>query len=241
MNIITIIPVRLASTRLPNKPLVDILGQTMTQRVYQKAIQANIGDVIIACDGQEIALNAKQFNATAIITDPNLPSGTDRIFCASQKLTQKYDIIVNLQGDLPNVDPNIIKKCAQLLIDNDQFDIATAVTKINHQEEIDDPNIVKCDFDTTTNQANYFYRQAKKASDNNYYHHIGIYAYKSSALEKFVKLPQSKNEQINKLEQLRALDNNMKIGVCIVDGNPLSVDTKEDLKKVIESIKNNQK
>ena len=236
MNNIIIIPVRLASTRLPNKPLADILGKTMTHRVFLKAKESDIGDVLIACDGEEIANEAKKIDADYIITDANLPSGTDRIYAATQKLKKNYDIIINLQGDLPNVDPTILQKCTQLLIDNPNFDIATPVTKITDPKEMQDPNIVKADFNLKTKQANYFYRQAKPASDQNYYHHIGIYAYRKSALEKFVHLPQSKNEQEAKLEQLRALDNNLNIGIQIVDGNPLSVDTTEDLQEIIKEI-----
>ncbi len=239
-----IIPVRLASTRLPNKPLADIFGKTMIQRVYEQAIKADIGEVLIACDGEEIAENVKKFGGKYIITDPDLPSGTDRIFAAFKEANkdQNFDAIINLQGDLPNIDPTAIKAAALSL--KSGFDIATIASKIKKKEEITNPNVVKIAFSPDKNgqgNALYFSRcpiPYDKNHSQDYYHHIGIYAYTKESLEKFVSLPQSNLEKRESLEQLRALENNMKIAVKIVDTHPLSIDTKEDLEEVKKEISN---
>lgn len=236
---IIIIPVRMASQRLPNKPLADILGQTMIQRVYNQALKANVGKVLIACDGEELANEARRINADYVITDPNLPSGTDRIYQALKQRNLKFKTVTNLQGDLPNIDPKLIKTAVELA-DNSNCDIATLASIIKDQQQITNPNVVKIAL-TSSNQALYFSRSAipfSKNLDQKYYHHIGIYVYKFLALEKFVNLPYSSLEQRESLEQLRALENNLKISVAIVDSNPLSVDTKEDLAMVIDQIKN---
>jgi 3-deoxy-manno-octulosonate cytidylyltransferase (CMP-KDO synthetase) len=243
-KILTIIPVRLASTRLPGKPLVDICGKSMTQRVYEQAIKANLGEVIIACDGEEIAAEAKRIGAKFVITDPNLPSGTDRIYAALKSLEgQDFNVIVNLQGDLPNIDPNVIRSAANAVLDSNA-DLATVASRIKDKSEIINPNVVKIAIafnDGNSGAALYFSRSAipySKENSGDYFHHIGIYAYKKSALEKFVKLAPSPLEKRESLEQLRALENNMKIAVKIVDTHPLSVDTKEDLEIVTNLIKN---
>jgi 3-deoxy-manno-octulosonate cytidylyltransferase (CMP-KDO synthetase) len=240
-----IIPVRLASTRLPNKPLADIFGKTMIQRVYEKAIEANIGDVLIACDGKEIADEVKKFGGKYVITDPNLPSGTDRIFAAYKEAasSQDFDAIINLQGDLPNIDPGAIKAAANSL--RDGFDISTIASKIKNRDEINNPNVVKIAVAPDASGAGnafYFSRSPIPHGDvktDDYYHHIGIYAYTKESLEKFVSLAPSSLEKRESLEQLRALENNMKIAVQIVDTHPLSVDTKEDLEEVKQEISNN--
>jgi len=236
---IIIIPVRMASQRLPNKPLADILGQSMIQRVYNQALKANVGKVLIACDGEELANEARRINADYVITDPNLPSGTDRIYHALKQRNLKFKTVTNLQGDLPNIDPKLIKNAVELAHNSD-CDIATLASIIKDQQQITNPNIVKIAL-TSSNQALYFSRSAIPYSKNfeqTYYHHIGIYVYQFLALEKFVNLPYSTLEKRESLEQLRALENNLKISVAIADSNPLSVDTKEDLALVIDQIKN---
>jgi len=236
---IIIIPIRMASQRLPNKPLADILGQSMIQRVYNQALKANVGKVLIACDGEELANEARRINADYVITDPNLPSGTDRIYHALKQRNLKFKTVTNLQGDLPNIDPKLIKTAVELA-DNSNCDIATLASIIKDQQQITNPNVVKIAL-TSSNQALYFSRSAIPYSKNfeqTYYHHIGIYVYQFLALEKFVNLPYSTLEKRESLEQLRALENNLKISVAIVDSNPLSVDTKEDLALVIDQIKN---
>ena len=243
MTVAIIIPARLASTRLPNKPLVDILGQTMITRVYKKAAQVPNVKVFVACDSQEIAQEIENNGGNAIITDPNLPSGTDRVYAASKLIDEDYDIIVNLQGDLPNIDPSVVTQAIAAL-QNSDADIATVASVITEKEEINDPNVVKIAIsfnngDEKSGNALYFSRcpiPYSKNQDQPYYHHIGIYAYKKSALERFVGLAPSLLEKQESLEQLRALENNMKIAVQIVDSNPLSVDTKEDLINVIKLI-----
>ena len=266
-KILTIIPARLASTRLPNKPLADIFGKSMIVRVFEQAQKANLGEVVVACDCQEIAQVIENVGGKAIITDPNLPSGTDRIYAALLQMPnyQDFEVVVNLQGDLPVIDPQVIIAAANAALQSDA-DIATVASVIKNEDEINNPNVVKIAiaFGAHKNlgQALYFSRApipysvegAKSNSNHNhfdlasgdpqklglqegdiknkYYHHIGIYAYKRKALEKFVNLNPSPLEKRESLEQLRALENQMKIVVQIVDSHPLSVDTKEDLEKV---------
>jgi 3-deoxy-manno-octulosonate cytidylyltransferase (CMP-KDO synthetase) len=237
-KVIIIIPARLASTRLPNKPLAMIEGKTMIQRVYEQALKANLGEVIIATDGEKIANEIKKFGGKYILTNPDLQSGTDRIYSAYQLLKQDFDIIVNVQGDLPNIDPNVISECVNLALEND-CDIATSASKINDISEINNPNVVKIAL-AQNGLALYFSRSPIPFSKNindDYFHHIGIYAYKKNALEKFINLSPSPLEKRESLEQLRALENGMKIAVKIVNAHPLSVDTQEDLDKVINLIK----
>jgi 3-deoxy-manno-octulosonate cytidylyltransferase (CMP-KDO synthetase) len=271
-RILTIIPARLASTRLPNKPLADILGKPMIVRVYEQAKKANLGEVVVACDSREIAQAIENVGGKAIITDPNLPSGTDRIFAALQQLpnSEEFDVIVNLQGDLPIIDPQVIVAAANAALQSDA-DIATVASVIKNADEISNPNVVKIAIAFLENpqlgQALYFSRTSipygvkddskstlnqnnvdsesgdpRKAGrqecdvKNKYYHHIGIYAYKRKALEKFVNLRPSNLEKRESLEQLRALENGMKIMVQIVDSHPISVDTKEDLQRVIKAV-----
>ena len=264
-KILTIIPARLASARLPNKPLADIEGKTMIVRVYEQAKKANLGEVIVACDSKEIADVITNVGGRVIITDPNLPSGTDRIFSALSQIenNQQFDVIVNLQGDLPVIDPQVIYSAAILALNSDA-DIATVASIITNEDEINNPNVVKIaiafmenknpmrrfvadvnpKFDQELNYkmgtALYFSRSAIPYGAQEYYHHIGIYAYKRTALEKFVKLKPSDLEKRESLEQLRALENNMKIVVGIVDSHPLSVDTALDLEKVKKFLQNNE-
>jgi len=237
-KIIIIIPARLASTRLPNKPLAIIEGKTMIQRVYEQALKANLGEVVIATDGEKIANEIKKFGGKFILTNPDLQSGTDRIYSAYKLLKEDFDIIVNVQGDLPNIDPNVIGECVNLALEND-CDIATVASKISDISEINNPNVVKIAL-AQNGLALYFSRSAIPFSKNindDYFHHIGIYAYKKNALEKFINLKPSPLEKRESLEQLRALENGMKIAVKIVNAHPLSVDTQEDLDKVINLIK----
>ena len=240
---IIIIPARLASTRLPNKPLANILGKTMIRRVYEQALKAGIGEVYVACDGKEIAAEIESFGGKAIITNPDLHSGTDRVFAALKDIDKlnEFEVIINLQGDLPAVDPEVIRSAASALIESNA-DIATVASIIKEKNEILDPNVVKAviSFDRTKDLGNalYFSRSAIPYNADKYYHHIGIYAYKKSALEKFISLSPSKLEKTESLEQLRALENSMKIAVRIVDSYPLSVDTKEDLEEIKRVINN---
>lgn len=241
-KILTIIPVRLASTRLPNKPLADICGKSMIQRVYEQAKEADLGEILIACDGQEIAAEVEKFGGNYVITDPDLPSGTDRIYQAYKKSGLEADIIVNLQGDLPNIDPKVIESAANAALIED-CDFATVASKITNEDEISNPNVVKIAIsfkEENLGKALYFSRCAIPYSKDSadYFHHIGIYAYKKDALEKFVNLQPSDLEKRESLEQLRALESDMNIFVKIVEAHPLSVDTQEDLEIVTNIIKN---
>jgi 3-deoxy-manno-octulosonate cytidylyltransferase (CMP-KDO synthetase) len=239
-KILIIIPARLASTRLPNKPLADIFGKTMIERVYLQALKAGLGEVCVACDGAEIADVINKSGGKAIITDPALPSGTDRIYAALEQVDaqNEFDVVVNLQGDLPAIDPEVIRAAVNALINSDS-DIATVASVIKNKSEITNPNVVKIAIafndaadGNNKGSALYFSRSAIPYGSSEYYHHIGIYAYRKSALMKFVSLKPSGLEKIESLEQLRALENNMKIKVQIVNSHPLSVDTKEDLEAI---------
>ncbi len=248
MQSLILIPARMASTRLPNKPLADINGLPMICQVYDRAVESNLGDVYIACAEQEIADAIIAHQGKAILTTPSLPSGTDRIAQAMHSLpnTAEIDIIINLQGDLPTLSPSLIKDVLRPFEDQ-AVDITTLVCAISDDTEINNPNVVKAivnwqDNDTPTiGNAGNFSRQAAPASDGKYYHHIGIYAYRRTALAQFVALPPSEREQTEKLEQLRALDNGMRIDAVKVDTIPLGVDTAQDLEKARKLLSSTQK
>lgn len=241
VNSIIIIPSRLGSTRLPNKPLADINGKTMIIRVLEQAKKANITDILVAAAEIEITSEVEKNGFKAVLTNPNHPSGTDRIYEALEKTEGNFDFIVNLQGDLPTIDPQIISDLLNL-IKTSNFDIVTAVAEITDEHEKTNPNVVKAVVswkNETTGKALYFTRATAPHGTEKFYHHIGIYVYKKAALEKFVKLQPSQLEKAEKLEQLRALENDMTIGVLKVTTIPLGVDTAEDLKKANYMFKNN--
>jgi 3-deoxy-manno-octulosonate cytidylyltransferase (CMP-KDO synthetase) len=233
---IVIIPSRLGSTRLPKKPLIDIGGLPMVIRVYQQALKANLGKVVIAGCDEELENLVKSFGYNYVSTDPNLQSGTDRVFHGYEALGEKYDNIINLQGDMPHVNPNTIIAVDSILNTDDNVDIATAVTPMVDSDSVDDRNIVKAIM-THKNIALYFTRAPIKFNQN--YKHIGIYGFKAKALSTFVSLPQSNLEKQESLEQLRALENGMKIKVAIVDDPNISIDVEQDVltsRKYIETI-----
>jgi 3-deoxy-manno-octulosonate cytidylyltransferase (CMP-KDO synthetase) len=230
-NPLIIIPARMASTRLRGKPLALIGGLPMIVRVMQRAIAANVGRVVVACDGEEIAEVVRVAGGEAVLTDADLPSGSDRIFQALQKIDAdgKYDIIINVQGDMPCLEPQIINKVLQGL-ENPAVDIATLAAEIRDDAEKNDPAVVKIAL-SGEGKALYFSRATIPFGEGAYYHHIGIYGYRRIALEKFVHLPPSSLELREKLEQLRALEAGMRIDVAIVDTVPIGVDTPETLEK----------
>lgn len=236
MNPIVLIPARMASTRLPGKPLADIAGKPMIVRVWQQAMAAGIGPVVVAAAEAEIAAVIESAGGRAHLTPPDLPSGSDRIFAALQAIDPagEHDVVVNLQGDLPALDPSNIRAVAEALAETGA-DIATLAAEIDNAADRDNPSVVKpvvaWDSSGIRGCALYFTRARAPHGDGALYHHIGIYAFRREALARFVSLPPSPLEQREKLEQLRALEAGMTIAVARVDSVPLSVDTEEDLKK----------
>jgi 3-deoxy-manno-octulosonate cytidylyltransferase (CMP-KDO synthetase) len=236
MSPVIVIPARMASTRLPGKPLADIAGLPMIVRVWQQAVAANLGPVIVAAAEREIAEAIEKEGGIAVMTDPDLPSGSDRVFQAVERFDpdRKHDVVVNLQGDLPALDPAQVRAAADVLAATGA-DIATLAAEIDDPADCDNPSVVKpvvaWDVTGDRGRALYFTRARAPANEGPLYHHIGIYAYTRDALSRFVKLPPSPLEQREKLEQLRALEANMSVAVARVDSVPISVDTPADLEK----------
>ncbi len=317
MSVLIVIPARMKATRLPNKPMAEIGGVPMIVQVWRRAVESGVGEVVVACDGEEIAGAIRAAGGVAVVTDPDHPSGSDRIWeavsgsfasiaalehyasgIARQILAQAMeplhgatliwnatltyerkgyhaldsfiyaaseaqdrpedkaffekavlaeaklwadkevdDIIINLQGDVPTLAPQLLRELL-LPLANPEVDIATLVTPITRDEEHENPSVVKAVIALKEGEkigrALYFTRCAAPANDGPRYHHIGVYAYRRYALEKFVALPPSPLELREKLEQLRALEAGMRIDVCVVDTVPLGVDTPEDLARARE-------
>ena len=238
---IILIPSRLAATRLPNKPLLKINNVSIINHVYQKAKSSKIGDVYVATGDKEIFEEVRKIDGKCVLTKKDHKTGTDRIFEAYQKLEIKdVDYIINLQGDEPMIDIEDIKNLNKNTIKNNS-EIATLACKIKDKNILNKSDIVKVITDKKISKedmstANIFSRKIPFNNNENIYHHIGIYIYKVSILEKFVNLKQSKNEIDQRLEQLRAIDNNMKINVILANSSPIGVDTEEDfleLKKIM--------
>ncbi len=236
MNPIVVIPARMASTRLPHKPLADIGGQPMIVRVWRAARRADIGPVVVAAAEKEIAEVIADAGGRAVLTDPTLPSGSDRVHAALQQLDreEEYDSVINLQGDLPTLDPADLRLVSATL-SAAGTDMATLAAEIRNTHDGDNPNVVKAIIAWHENgnrgRALYFTRSRAPYGAGPLYHHVGIYAYTRPALKKFVSLPPSALEQREKLEQLRALEAGMTIAIARASGVPLSVDTPEDLEK----------
>jgi 3-deoxy-manno-octulosonate cytidylyltransferase (CMP-KDO synthetase) len=232
---IVLIPARMAATRLPGKPLADIAGRPMIAHVVARAVESGVGPVWVATDAPEIAAAVKAEGANAVMTRADHASGSDRIFEALTKVdpAAKTAIVLNLQGDLPTVAPTSIRSAIALLRDP-AVDIATIAAEITDDAERGDPNVVKVvgtPVGENRLRALYFSRATVPGGEGPHYHHIGLYAYRRAALEKFVKLKPSALEQRERLEQLRALEAGMRIDVAIVDAVPLGVDTPADLAK----------
>ncbi len=234
MNPILLIPARLASTRLPAKPLADIGGVPMIVRVLRQAEAAGLGPVVVAAGEAEIVAAVEAAGGRAVLTDPGLPSGSDRIHAALERLDpeRRHDVVVNLQGDLPALDPAQIRTVVTALADSGA-DIATLAAQITDPAERDNPSVVKAvvAWNGRLGRALYFTRATAPFGDGPLFHHVGIYAYRRDALARFVALPPSPLEMREKLEQLRALEADMSIAVARVDSVPLSVDTPADLAK----------
>jgi len=240
MKTLTIIPSRLSATRLPGKPLLRINDLSIISHVFRRAQEANIGNVVVAAEDQEIVDDVVKNGGRAILTSKNHKTGTDRIYEALQKLElMDVDLIMNLQGDEPAINIEDIKSLNKKMVSN-QSEMGTLAAKIKDIKDLNNENIVKVIANKNLNneefpKANNFLRRSKEIA--NIYHHIGIYCYSAETLKKFVRLNQSKNEIENRLEQLRALDNNIDINVALASSSPIGVDTKEDylaLKKIME-------
>ena len=232
MKNLIIIPARLESARLPNKPLADINGEPMIAHVYKRAKEANIANVIVAAGNVEIKEAIETIGGEAILTNPDHASGSDRIYEALNKYDKeaKFDTIINLQGDLPNIHKDALSKIVSLL-ESSNADISTLGVKISSEEEFLNPNIVKA-YVKNISKSNYvddFDRRFDIGKENFLYHHVGIYGYKRKALEAFIGFDQSESEVERKLEQMRAIENGMKIVLGLIDELPISVDTQEDL------------
>ena len=237
-----LIPSRMAATRLPGKPLLKINNLSIISHVFKKAEEANIGDVVVATEDQEILEDVLKNGGRAVLTSNDHKTGTDRIFEAFQKLNIKnIDYILNLQGDEPNIDKSDIINLDNLMI-NSESEVGTLAAIIPDDKMLNDKNVVKVITESKLQENNFpialnFTRENSLISNKNIYHHIGIYSYKVNTLEKFVRLAQTDRERKNKLEQLRALDNKLKINVALAKSSPIGVDTEEDylaIKKIME-------
>lgn len=255
-KVITMIPARMASSRLPNKPLLDINGKPLIQRVYENVKAAIKGDVVIAAGDKEIVDAAEKFGAKAILTDPSLPSGTDRIAVALKELDpdgSKYDIVVDFQGDGLNVDPKVNLDLIEM-VERTGCDIATCGMKFKNEADIHDPSMVKICMGLRdgedegrclyfTRAAAPYIRDPQKPVNKDYYHHIGIYVFKAESLKKMVSLPVGVLEARESLEQLRALENGMYIraklikNMKLVDEAPADINTPEEYQEALKWIK----
>ncbi len=241
LNPVIVIPARLTSTRLPGKPLADIAGEPMIVHVWRRAREAALGPVYVACAEPEIADVITAAGGEAVLTRADHTSGSDRIFEALQifDAANAFDSVVNFQGDLPTLDP-ALPRAALALLDDPRVDIATLACPITDKAEHDDPAVVKVVVSPAANasrgRALYFSRAPVPSGDGPLYHHIGLFAFRRRALERFVALPPSPLERRERLEQLRALEAGMRIDVAFVDTVPLGVDTPADLRRAREML-----
>jgi len=250
MKVLGVIPSRYASTRFPGKPLADICGKSMVQRVYEQAnATEDVEMVVVATDDERIARHVESFGGNVMLTDSNHANGTSRCLEVVEKLEKarhSFDVVINIQGDEPLIQPEQISQLIALF-PNETTDIATLAHPIKDVEELMNPNVVKIVMGAQK-QALYFSRQAipfvrdekpgNRLGKVNFYKHLGIYAYRTSVLKKIVVLPPGKLEQAEKLEQLRWLENNLVIIVGITDYEGVGVDTPEDITKLINKICN---
>jgi 3-deoxy-manno-octulosonate cytidylyltransferase (CMP-KDO synthetase) len=234
-----VIPARLSATRLPDKPLAEIAGEPMIVHVWRRAIEADCGAVLVATDAGSVADAVAKAGGEAVMTRSDHASGSDRIHEALQMFDpeRRIKVIVNLQGDLPTLDPKLVRACVAALHEG-EADIGTIAAEIVREEERTNPNVVKVVGSPLGRggilKALYFTRATAPYGDGPLYHHIGIYAYRRTALDRFVALPPSPLESREKLEQLRALEADMRIHVGLVDTVPLGVDTPADLARARE-------
>jgi len=241
-NTAIIIPTRLGAKRFPNKPLAKINNVPMIIHVLNRAKESKVGEVFVATPDDEIFRIVKENGGNAILTKHDHPSGSDRVYevYLNEIKDNNVDLIINLQGDMPNIKPKSIFKLEKLTRSND-CDIGTLASYIKNKDEIFDPNVVKVQIDQALKDNNFldakdFFRTKKDLNNEKIYHHIGIYAFTNIALTKYVKLSRSKLEIERNLEQMRAMENNLIIKVGLCDSTPLSVDIEEDLIKVSKEI-----
>jgi len=237
-NPVVVIPARLGSTRLPGKPLADIHGEPMIVHVWRRAREADVGPVWVAADAPEIVAAVEAAGGKALLTRADHASGSDRIFEAISAFDPAgaYDLVVNVQGDLPTIERAAVRACLAPLADF-AVDIATLATPIRREAERDDPNVVKAvgaEIGPGRLRALYFTRARAPWGEGDLLHHIGLYTYRRAALARFVGLPPSPLEKRERLEQLRALEAGLRIDIALVDTPPLGVDTPEDLERARE-------
>lgn len=238
MSTLVLIPARMASTRLPGKPLADIAGKPMIVHVALRARESGLGDVVVATDTKEVAEAVSAHGIDAVMTGMHHQSGSDRIFEALGKVdpARNVETVINVQGDLPTIDPHAIRAAVAPLADP-AVDIATLGVEIVREEEKANPNVVKIVGSPVAGdrlRALYFTRATAPWGEGPLYHHVGLYAYRRSALERFVALPPSPLETRERLEQLRALEAGMRIDAALIEAVPLGVDTPEDLERARE-------
>lgn len=238
-NTIVVIPTRLGATRFPRKPLADICGKPMIVHVWEKAIAANVGPVIVASADQDILDIIHSYGGRGILTDPELPTGTDRVKAALDIYDPQriFSHIINIQGDLPTLEPDLVRHVLEPF-DNPAVDIATLATPIINPHELVDTNVVKIalclDDNASIGRALYFSRNPVPSGEGYHYHHIGLYAYTRDCLNRFVEFPVNSLEMRERLEQIRALAHGMRIDVKVVEtAAPFGVDTPVDLEKAI--------
>ena len=234
-NPIVLIPARMNATRLAGKPLADIHGVPMIVHVWRRAVEADVGPVWVATDDSRVMEAVASAGGKAIMTRSDHPSGSDRIFEALGAVDADgaHDVVVNVQGDLPTIEPSVVRACLAPLAEQ-AVDIATLATPITREQEKDDPNVVKViatELDPTRLRALYFTRARAPWGEGRLLHHIGLYAYRRDALRRFVASLPSPLERREKLEQLRALEAGMRIDLALVDTAPLGVDAPEDLER----------
>ena len=240
MKTLTIIPSRMSATRLPGKPLLKINNLSIISHVLRKAQEAKLGEVFVATEDQEIIDDVTKNGGKAILTSKNHKTGSDRIYEAFKKINIKdVDLVMNLQGDEPVIDIDDINNLNKYMIKNES-NMGTLAAKIKDIKDLNNENMVKVITKQNLNEVQFSEAETflrKALNKNNTYHHVGIYCYSTETLERFVNFSQSQNEIKNRLEQLRALDNNIKIDVTLAKSSPIGVDTEEDyiaLKKIME-------
>jgi 3-deoxy-manno-octulosonate cytidylyltransferase (CMP-KDO synthetase) len=242
-NTVILIPSHLRATRLPNKPLLLINDKPMIVHCWQRAVESKVGDVYVATADEEIAKIITAVGGKSILTSKEHKTGTDRIYEAIENnFSKKPKNIINLQGDMPNIDPLAIKLLDKF-IKNNSYEIATLATKLNSKNDLENKNIVKVETKKEMQINNFsnaldFFRLKDINQKNFYYHHVGIYGYQYETLKKFISLKRSNNEIARSLEQMRAMDNNISLIVGLTDSYPLGVDTIEDLEEIRNIMKN---